>query len=111
MSELDLFGGEGRGQHRRPGPARRTTPDPMRRWPPGCGPGPWTSSWGRRSVLGEGRALRGLIEKDEVGSLILWGPPGTGKTTIARVIAASGPTRPSSRSAPSRRACPGSVRS
>lgn len=42
---------------------------------------------GQDSVLGPGRALRQLIEKDEVGSLILWGPPGTGKTTIARIIA------------------------
>ena len=42
---------------------------------------------GQESVLGPGRALRELIEKDEVGSLILWGPPGTGKTTVARVIA------------------------
>jgi len=42
---------------------------------------------GQENVLGPGRALRQLIEKDEVGSLILWGPPGTGKTTIARIIA------------------------
>ena len=42
---------------------------------------------GQEQVLGEGRALRQLIERDEVGSLILWGPPGTGKTTIARIVA------------------------
>src|SRR5262245_43527148 len=42
---------------------------------------------GQQHLLGPGKALRELIEKDEVGSIIFWGPPGTGKTTIARIIA------------------------
>jgi putative ATPase len=42
---------------------------------------------GQRHVLGEGSALRLAIEEDRVGSMILYGPPGSGKTTLARIIA------------------------
>lgn len=42
---------------------------------------------GQESVLKSGAALRELIEKDRIPSLILWGPPGCGKTTLAAVIA------------------------
>lgn len=42
---------------------------------------------GQRHLLGEGRLLRRAIERKEVPSLILWGPPGTGKTTLAFLIA------------------------
>jgi putative ATPase len=42
---------------------------------------------GQEHLLAPGRALRELIEKDELGSLIFWGPPGSGKTTLARIIA------------------------
>jgi putative ATPase len=42
---------------------------------------------GQQHVLGAGRPLREMLERRRVGSMILWGPPGSGKTTIARLIA------------------------
>src|SRR5437762_194908 len=42
---------------------------------------------GQERVAGEGRPLRRMVERDEVPSMILWGPPGSGKTTLASIIA------------------------
>ena len=43
--------------------------------------------YGQKHLLGEGKVLRRLIESDKIGSMIFWGPPGVGKTTLARIIA------------------------
>ncbi len=42
---------------------------------------------GQEHLLGKGKMLRQLIEKDQVSSMIFWGPPGVGKTTLASIIA------------------------
>ena len=42
---------------------------------------------GQKHLLSEGKILRRMIDRDEVQSMIFWGPPGVGKTTLARIIA------------------------
>jgi len=42
---------------------------------------------GQNEVIGQGKMLRQLIESDQVPSMIFWGPPGSGKTTLAKIIA------------------------
>ena len=44
---------------------------------------------GQEALLGPGRALRAAIERDAAPSMILWGPPGSGKTTLAQIVARS----------------------
>ncbi len=56
-------------------------------------PGHLDEMLGQEELVGEGSALRSMMESGELPSVILWGPPGTGKTTLAWLLAAAPNTR------------------
>jgi putative ATPase len=61
---------------------------PARRWRIDCAPDRWLDEFvGQDHLVGPGAVLRRMIEADEIHSLVFWGPPGTGKTTLAWIIA------------------------
>ncbi len=72
----DLFEANARDFYRRNAPlADRLRPETL------------DAFFGQDALVGPGRFLRRAIEEDRLPSLILWGPPGTGKTTLARIVA------------------------
>ncbi len=76
MPKQDLFAHARKGQIRREAPlAARMRPRTLDEFV------------GQEHIVGEGRLLRRAIEADQLTSLIFWGPPGTGKTTLAMIIA------------------------
>ena len=84
MSEIDLFDGSGSGSGSGSASGSGSEAQPLAAR---MRPRTLDEFVGQPLLLGPGRALREMIERDQLSSLILWGPPGTGKTTLARIIA------------------------
>ena len=64
-----------------------TTPDPSAPLADRMRPERLEEALGQEHLLGEGKILREILRSDEIPSLIFWGPPGSGKTTFARILA------------------------
>jgi len=89
MAEQDLFGGEGgagRGAGA-PGPPGHERAGPAAPLAARMRPRTLAEFRGQAHLLGPGRAIRAMLDDGRASSMILWGPPGSGKTTLARLIA------------------------
>jgi putative ATPase len=95
VSDLDLFGGEGEADREGSDshPVDSEIMDPGAPLAARMRPRTLDEFVGQDHLLGPGKALRGMLESGEASSVILWGPPGSGKTTLARIIAAETGTR------------------
>lgn len=80
-------------EHGRPGHAARAGTDGIAYVPPGAPlalrmtPSDFDEYLGQEELMGPGKPLRRMVEEDRLISMIFWGPPGTGKTALARLIA------------------------
>lgn len=84
MREPDLFGGDAEGGTESTEPA---APDASAPLAARMRPRTVQEFLGQDHLLGEGRAIRSMLDGGRPGSMILWGPPGSGKTTLARIVA------------------------
>ena len=77
----------------RPGYGMRPEPGSISYVPPGAPlalrmtPRDFDEYLGQEEIMGPGKPLRRMVEEDKLISMIFWGPPGTGKTALARLIA------------------------
>src|SRR5438067_12192401 len=68
-------------------PGGGSEPDKTRRLADRMRPRTLDEFVGQEHLIAPGKPLRAQIERDDIGSMIFWGPPGTGKTTLAKIIA------------------------
>ena len=85
MTDLDLFPVDEGGP---PAAGQESAPDMNAPLAARMRPRTLSEFRGQEHLLGEGRAIRAMLDQGSPKSMILWGPPGSGKTTLARLIAA-----------------------
>ncbi len=89
MTDLDLFGGSDDGTPEvGAAPTVEDATAAAAPLPARMRPGSLEEFRGQEHLLGKGKAVRAMLEAGRPASMILWGPPGSGKTTLARIIAA-----------------------